>query len=1296
MHLFLRKTTEYSQRIGEVFRKNLIVRCYCLVLLLLFTDQNIAQGQDNFQRVGIEYGSIFYHLSQDSLGQLWAATEEGVVRYNSQNFYRYDKYEGLPEGSTNRTLVVFTDRQNQIWLGAETGVVRYDRGMDRFVTLPTGEVDPLQVRAFAEDAAGNLWVGGFNGLFRQNSDGVFELVSGEYRVRSLLADGERLLVGTENGLLVYGLDTEQFLPIAGYEGDIHKIFRTTDGYLLGTGTVGLYHYGSDGQLRYQAVSGIDLSGATVRDLEAAGAGEYFVATDGNGLLRIDKDFHLLQQYTTDEDDPNTIPSNGVYDLHRDGERTLWIATYGGGLSKLSLVAPVFEHLEHLPKEPNSLPENFVRTLLEDAEGNRWFGTRSGLSVVRPDGSWQHLSPTRDGAPVPVMSLTEDGDHIWVGTYGRGAVRVRKNDLQLDRFIVQKELPNVYAVHLDPTGNLWLGGIQRPLQRLARDGSIKSFRIFPVREITDRRAGGIWVTGRNGLTQIMGEEATTLDALTPGNNGLNYTTATTVYERPDGELLLGTNGNGLLRYRQDEEQPRVISQRDGLPSDVVQGMVADDLGRLWVSTSRGLARVTLNDENASLVVFDRNGGLRNTEFNFGSYARFADGQLAFGGTEGITLFYPSAVRAENSTPRVTIERLRVLSGRDSGRKDLTGSGPIELRYDSDILEFQFAGVSYEASDLVRYSYRMIGMDDRWSEPTADPQLTLTNLESGLYTFEVRATIDQQSYSEPARATVHIAHPWWRSWWAYTLYVLAALAAIGVGLYVAGVLLRQKNTDDQIAFFNNITHELKTPLSILLTDLEAAGEGDAEHTNTNKKVQSTVRRLNTLFDQLLNFNKVTSGHYQEGRVDRLLLHDYIATVIENFKPLMVKKNLTVEVEAVWGDDVFYFDKNALDKVFFNLISNAVKYSRPGGVIILTLAHGGKNELIFSVADNGIGIPEDQQHSILKRYYRGRNAINSQLPGTGLGLMIVKNLVDRYGGSISFASREGEGTTFTVRLKSQESLYMGVPTEDDTPIEVVDTEQEQRKDERAKLLVVEDNDELRRRLAERLSKTYLVHTASNGREGLERARELFPDLILTDLIMPEMDGQELCRALRDDINLNHIPVFMMTVLNSSQNKIESIESGVTAYMEKPLDFDFLLAKISSTLGWQQKMRERYVHQTEMKTAEKYRNKRDADFINGLEKFVLEKVQQEGLAVHDLCAHVGMSRTALYMKLKSMVDLSPQEFIIITRLKFARQMLMEDDKTVKEVAYDAGFSNPKYFSTSFKKLFGESPSSYRKNLQR
>ncbi len=1137
------------------------------------------------------------------------------------------------------------------------------------------------------------------------------------QVRSLYVDGEKLLVGTEEGLRVFNLETEQFYgtPVADLSADliINSITATQQGYLAGTEQAGIFAVASDfGTFTKKQIKGFAAEAFTVQKILPEENGNIYIATDGFGLLYVDADFNLLREYTNDVNNPQSISGDGIYDLLIGNEDILWVSTYSGGLNKLKLSENYFSTVSHKINEPNSIAQNFTRSILQDAEGNMWYGTKRGISLYDAAADkWQHFSLPPGSSPVPVLSMKEDGNFVWAGTYGKGAFKIDKKTLATQRYSPESvparriALSHVYSVLPDRNGNVWLGGIRENLHKIAADGRISTYPVSQIRSIIESKNGGILIGGKNGVQRIVGENIEDYKGLKSGNNGLTYITISGIAEQKNGNIAVATNGSGLVIYNPRNKQIQKINISNGLPSDVVQGLLFDAEENLWVSTTRGLAQIIFTKGEPRIRVYDKGDGVSSSEFNYGSYVRLRDGRLAFGGTEGVTIFDPEEIKMQREIPQVVLEDFRLLTGEnDTLVRDFNvkTTNEIELTYRENTLTIQFAGVLHSNPEKVRYSWRMLGLNDNWSQPTKQNNVNFTNLSPGDYTFQVKAANRDGVFSEPETLKINIAAPWYATPTAYFLYFLLLAALIAALVHFSNVLIKKRNADEQIAFFNNITHELKTPLTILLSDLESSDErGEDSNDRTNRKVKSTVKRLNILFDQLLNYNKVTSGHYQAADVTPIKLRAYIDRVVDNFQPLLDKKNISVRVVDYWNKEDFYYDKSALDKICFNLVSNAVKYSKDGGHLEITIADGGKEDLKISVADDGIGIPPDQQKSILKRFYRGRNAINSQLPGTGLGLMIVKNLIDRDKGSISFTSTEGEGTTFTVGLRSQEMLYSAVTAAEDTAPNIeaeTPTESPNEKTAEfsdAKILIVEDNDELRHSLSDRLGMHFQVFEAADGREGLEKAGEIFPDLILTDMIMPEMDGMEMCRKLNEDINMNHIPVFMMTVLNSTQNKIESIESGIAAYMEKPLNFPFLLAKITNALAQQKKLRERYLHQTEVKTAAKYRNERDAEFIDDLEQFVLKTIQEEGLSVHDLCRHVGMSRTALYMKLKNMVDLSPQNFIIHTRLKFARQLLTEGGSNIKEVAYAVGFSNPKYFSTAFKKFFGESPTSFLKGLK-
>lgn len=418
-----------------------------------------------------------------------------------------------------------------------------------------------------------------------------------------------------------------------------------------------------------------------------------------------------------------------------------------------------------------------------------------------------------------------------------------------------------------------------------------------------------------------------------------------------------------------------------------------------------------------------------------------------------------------------------------------------------------------------------------------------------------------------------------------------------------------------------------------------------------------------------------------------------MINDFKPLLENKKLEVHFENNYKEDYFYFDEDFLNKILFNLISNAIKYSLEDNKILLILDTEENNQLSIKIKDYGIGIPKEAQENILSKFFRAKNAMNSQFSGTGLGLMIVNNIVELSKGKISFESQENCGTTFYVVLPTYENQYSEENVIENGMSEV-DIPKDMDKFSDKKILLVEDNDVLREHLCKNLENYFLVYEARNGKEGLEMAQNIYPDLIISDYMMPVMDGYQMSEKILENINLNHIPIFMLTALQNTKHKTESTNLGITEYIEKPVSISFLISKIINTFSWQLKLRDHYQLLDDAEIAGKNKNQKEHEFLTNLENIILEKIQDEDFSLNELCSAIGMSRTSLYMKLKNLIDLSPLDFIIHTKLKHSKKLLIQGDLNIKEVAYASGFSNPKYFSTSFKKVYGISPSDFLKGL--
>ncbi|WP_438988980.1 hybrid sensor histidine kinase/response regulator transcription factor [Polaribacter sp.] len=1038
----------------------------------------------------------------------------------------------------------------------------------------------------------------------------------------------------------------------------------------------------------------------------------YIATDGNGIYQLNNKLEIITHFKEDSNNPTSISSNGIYDLEISKEGIMWAATYGGGINYYNINRLPFLKVQHKLNNKNSISSNFTRSIANDKNGNVWFGTKKGLSIWnRKKNSWKHLEnfKTKNNTPVIVLALEADNNYMWVGTYNYGLFKIDINSFKITSFNdVSKEkdlITKIYAIKKDTNNNIWVGGLDKDLLMITPDNKITKYPILYLKSIIETTTGKILASGRYGIYEINPENNNfkILEDLEPSKRTLAFSTVHAVQQTKNNQLIVGTNGAGLLFYNLDTKKIKKLDLSSGFPSDIVQGILLDSEDAIWASTTKGLVHVKINKKDTIINIYDKKDGLASTEYNYGSYTKLNDSLLAFGGVNGVTIFNPKEIVNQNFKPYLVFEDFKLFNKSVSPSekplsKHINQTEKINLKSNENSIEIKFAGIQHSVASKMKYVWKLEGFNDAWSKENTNNFATYTNLPSGKYKFKVKAINKYNNESKIRKIDIIVASPWWLTNTAFFIYFLLLIIFIWALIHFTTILINKKNADDQIEFFNNITHELKTPLTILMTSLEnITNTNDSKE--SNKHIKSTVKRLNSLFEQMLNFHKVTSQDSIYQNVSKIKVENYLKARIKNFEPLTKEKNLEIKIENNWPETIFYYYKDVFDKIFLNILSNAIKYSFEGGTIKVKLQKIANGELKLQISDEGFGIPKDQQKFILKRYYRARNAINSQSPGTGLGLIMTKKLIEKTGGTITFDSVENKGTTFTIMLKNLVDLYKKT--------EVVETEKlknEQTVEEQlqldmfsdAKILIVEDNDELRSLLVESLGNHFLILEASNGKEGIEMALQNFPDIILTDLIMPEMDGMEMAKNLKQNINLNHIPVFMLTVLQNSTQKLESIEAGVAEYIEKPVDTKLLLAKIVNTLKFQRKIREKYVTDSDAENATVYRNQKDKEFLKDLESKIIENIENNSFSVHDLSKSFGMSRTSLYMKLKNLVDLSPQDFVIHTKLKHAKNLLIKGQMSIKEVAYSSGFSNPKYFSTSFKKFYGKTPTGFLDSLKK
>ncbi|MDG5490084.1 ATP-binding protein [Psychroserpens sp. SPM9] len=1262
--------------------------------------------------------SITYAVANDSLGNVWIASEEGVLKHNSKFYKIYNSYNGLPDLVGNRIKEVFVDSKQRVWIGSEKGVCLYNADLDVFEFVESsGGLNPSLVDVIIEDDNHIIWVGGFNGLWKydeQENSGNFNRVLGNYNIQALHYHQGNLIFGTQRGAFYYNYKTNllEEIGIDSEEKNIRFITSFDDQILIGTKTGVLYKIENGQKATSQVNFDFQLSNA-ITDIIKNSPNTFFLATDGDGIYKLTSDFNIIDHYTENPNEIYSISSNGVYDIELNREGILWAATYGGGLNYINLGELPFQNIRHKINDENSIVTNFTRTIAEDKNGNIWFGTKKGISILDlKNNSWKHiknLSNSNLNEDVIVLALEPDNNFMWAGTYNEGLYKINIDTFKRIHYnseVSEHIIDKVYSIHKDSKNNIWAGGIEKDLNVISSDNKITTYPIQQIKSISEIKSGEILVSGRQGVFKINHQLETfgLIEDLIPEKKSLAYSTINTVYETQNGQLILATNGEGLVFYSPEDRTLKKLKIKSGMPSDIIQGIIVCNINNLWASTTKGLVNIKIEENDTIVNIYDKKDGLASTEFNYGSFKKLDDDLIAFGGIDGVTMFNPNTIKNESYKPRLVFDTFKLSNkvinpGQAPLEKHIDKTKNITLNHKDNSVEIQFTGILHSSSSKVKYSWILEGFDETWSIPSSTNIATYTNLNPGDYTFKVKANNKFGNYGNERQLKITINSPWWATNRAYVLYAFALIALFYTIIHFTSVIIKKKNADEQIDFFNNITHEIKTPLTILISSLDNVTENINNEDDSKKRIKTTVKRINSLFEQMLNFQKVTSANNVDQDVSKLDVYAHIQQRINNFKPLTEEHNIEIVLNNNWNED-FYYDKDSFDKIMLNLISNAIKYSFENGKITINASKTQMRDLKIEVIDEGIGIPKDQQKFILKRYFRARNVINSQRPGTGLGLMMVKKLLEKNDGSITFESQENKGTTFTILMKNLKYEYdKALSSKKETvtaPIDEIEDHEVLTDFSNSKILIVEDNDELRNLLSNTLGNYFQIFEAKNGKEGLEVASTIFPDLILTDLIMPEMDGMQMAKHLKEDISLNHIPVFMLTVLQNSEQKLESIETGITEYLEKPVDIKYLLAKIINTLKWQQKLRIKYVHDSDADSAEIYRNKNDHEFLTNLENTVIENIENNNFSVHDLSSSFGMSRTSLYMKLKNLVDLSPQDFVIHTKLKHAKNLLIKGEHSIKEVAYLSGFSNPKYFSTSFKKFYGMTPTGFLESLKK
>ena len=1088
---------------------------------------------------------------------------------------------------------------------------------------------------------------------------------------------------------------------------------------------------------------------TVRCVAEGKDHNIWVGTDHGGIFIIDKRNGQITNVLQSEGDERSLVTNTIYSLFLDNQGVMWIDYFNAGVSLFdeSMFKFAFDGLKAI---------NFgefrphVNCIEEAPNGDLWFGTNDcGLiRYVKSTGKYEHyLHSDDDPNSIPsniivTIKVASNGD-VWVGTFLGGLSRFDGRNFQ--NFIGLKNVPkamaseNIWAIEEDTEKNIWIGSLNEGLVRYSPD--THAIRVYnkashdlpqdAVMSLSLSRGGDLLVGTSDGLVTINTHTYSSRIYNFEGEFSVFNLVINDVYEDSRNLLWLCSN-NGILVVNPRTGVNTMINTKNGLENDVVNGIVEDENRNIWVSTACGLSNIVVNtnprtdDYNFKVYNYGKQDGLQAGGFNVRSIEQTSAGEVLVGGAFGVNRFFPSQIHYNKTAPEVHFTGLSILGEPVGVHEDVGGyrvlhqtleySNKIDLGHNLNMFTISFSSLSSILPEKVTYSYKLEGFNDNWIT-TKQPSATYTNLAPGTYKLYVMAyNCDGYSSDGASLLTIRVLSPWYLSIWAIIIYILILGLVLmrahkhAINRHNIKFKIKQMEADAarqievdniKMKFFTNISHELRTPLSLIITPLETiiANTNDEELKGKLKIVYRNASRLFELVNQLLDFRKIDESKFQVTLSNGDIV-DFIKNACSEFSSIS-ERNLQMTFSSSEDSIYMEFDRDIINKVMNNLLSNAIKYTNEDGRIDVWVGKSTNgNRLIIKVADTGVGIPDECKEHIFERFYQVQRPNAGSYGGSGIGLHMVHELVTFHGGTIEVADNIGRGTVFTVQLPIAENVNTREAQQEDVdalPADIEEnaenSEQNEAEDTRPVVLVVDDNPDFRLLIADTLKPDYNIIEARDGAEAFALAVSKMPDLVLADVMMPVMDGIELCRKMKNDVRTSHIPFVMLSAKTAEEHKIEGLSVGADEYMTKPFNDKILKLKVARLTDLSKSRHETFSKQIEPEPSQITVTTLDEKLISKAIKYVEDNISNPDLSVEEMSRNLGMSRVHLYKKLLSITGRSPIEFIRVIRLKRAAQLLSDKQQNVSDVAYAVGFNNPKYFSRYFKDEFGVLPSVYQQS---
>lgn len=1322
----------------------LILYFLCITFMLSATERRLSNYY--FSHISGENGlseSNVKAILQDSYGFMWFGTKNGLNRFDGSSIAQMNCDDYVAGTGNHNISALFEDRDRQLWVGTDRGVYRYDPASDIFTVMNRKTEEGVDMNNWVSnitaDSVGNIWIViPDQGVFRYQDETLhyYEVTNKEHFKTEVpqcicVRPNNEVWVGTWGvGLFRYNPATDKF----------DQFYRDKDGNSLkGKNINALCNYGDwiamaihEGELMkynpatHQVVK-IDLPGARhtyVRNVMCFDD-ELWVGTH-EGLFIVNERLHKTIHLKQDLMRPFSLSDEIIYTIYRDREGGTWLGTMFGGVNYLPHQDLLFD--KYVPgSDGHSLSTKRVREIVGGSDGKIWIGTEDNgvdiLDLTSGNVSRLKASPGDAGNRMATLSMFAWGDQLFCGLFKQGLDVIGVADKEVKHYSPE-DLKigegSVFAFFIDKDACRWIGtgwGLYKAdpesfdFQKVEEVGYDWIFDIFQDKD------GVIWFASMgSGLWKYDARKNCfkKYEYAEGVENALSSNSVSSVMQDSKGRIWISTDRGGICRYNPSTDDFTTFSIKDGFPDDVAYKILEDNQSNLWFGTNRGLVR--FNPDTKDVRVYTTKDGLLGNQFNYKSALKGADGKFYFGGIDGLIAFDPASSEKLNFIPPVYISKFSIYNQEitvhtpDSPlEKCIEHTEKITLPYDQSNISFDVALLSYSTTESNQYYYKLAPLDKDWIKAASNQSISYAKLLPGHYTLQVRATNSMKDESYATRSlSIVILPPWWQSAGAYILYAMG-----GICVVLGGFLWYKRRQERQmeekqklfevekekelyaskVSFFTEIAHEVRTPLTLINGPLEAIGEMDIRDQKLKKNLQvigQNTQRLLDLTGQLLDFQKIGASKF-EIKFETVDVTALLNETIARFEPTIRQKKKELLQNIPSERVVAAIDKEAIIKILSNLLNNALKYARH--TICVELLSDEENFTIRVISD-GEKIPEVSGQQIFEPFYQLEKKKNAVRLGVGIGLPLARSLATLHKGCLYLDTEQPENTFVLTIPLNKEGVQQQIEKAVEQNIEVLEEETSVETD-RTKgytVLLVEDNEGMLSFLVERLEEFFTVETARNGREAMEVLRNSHIDLVISDIMMPVMNGYELCKAIKAEFDLCHIPVIFLTAKNDLESKINGLKIGAEAYVEKPFSFNYLKTQILSLLSNRRKEREVFSKRPFFPVHNMQMNKADEEFMNKVINLIQENISDENFNVERMADILCMSRSSLLRKIKMLFNLSPVDFIRLIRLKKAAELIQEGKYRMGDIGYMVGINSSSYFSKLFMKQFGMTPKEFEK----